>query len=134
VDIDKRRNEITDGMAQCEISWPCVPIIPIRMTEAWLLLDEAAIRSVAGQPSGNMPLGLPVASKVESVPDPKATLQAALRTASGCSGRRLQKFKRDFPEHRRQLLERLDRTGAVRQLSAWKALEHATESATNRLK
>jgi hypothetical protein len=26
---------------------PCVPVIPIRMTEAWLLLNEAEIRRVA---------------------------------------------------------------------------------------
>jgi len=129
MDVTQRYSEIVDGMTQCEISWPFVPIIPIRMTEAWLLLDESAIRSVAGHPSGTMSLGLPAANKVESLPDPKATLQEALRTASGCSGRRLQKFRRDFPEHRRQLLERLDRTGTVRQLSAWTALEQATELA-----
>lgn len=134
VDITKRQTEIADGMARCQVSWPVIPIIPIRMTEAWLLLDESAIRRVAGHPSGTMPLNLPRANKVESVPNPKASLQNALRTASGVSGRRLQKFRRDFPEHRRQLLELLDRTGAIRQLSAWEALERATESAANSLK
>jgi len=106
-----------------------VPIVPIRMTEAWLLLDEEAIRMVAGRPSGVEPLGLPTASRVEAVADPKARLRSALEMACGPSGRRLRKFKRDFPAHRRQLLERLDRSGPVRKLSAWQALEADTARA-----
>ena len=31
-------------------------IVPVRMTEAWLLLDESAIRRVAGRPHGDEPL------------------------------------------------------------------------------
>jgi hypothetical protein len=53
---------------------PHVPIIPVRMTEAWLLLDEAEIRRVAGSPNGRTPLGLPKPRSVESIPDPKALL------------------------------------------------------------
>jgi Domain of unknown function (DUF4276) len=134
MDTARRETEIADGMAQCDVAWPVVAVIPIRMTEAWLLLDEDAIRSVAGRPSGTEPLGLPSVAKVESVPDPKAKLQAALRTASGFSGRRLQKFSRDFPEHRRQLLGLLNRAGAVRQLGAWQTLELATANAVETLK
>jgi hypothetical protein len=134
VDTAQREAEIAGGMARCDVQWPVVAVIPVRMTEAWLLLDEDAIRSVAGRPCGTEPLGLPSVAKVESVPDPKVKLQAALKTASGFSGRRLQKFRRDFPEHRRQLLELLDRTGTVRQLGAWQALEVATANAVNALK
>lgn len=49
-----------------------VPVIPGRMTEAWLRLDEAAIRRVAGNPNGRTKLGLPKLHEVESVADPKA--------------------------------------------------------------
>ena len=134
LDAAQREAEIADGMAQCDVAWPVVAVIPIRMTEAWLLLDEDAIRRVAGRPSGTESLELPNVAKIESVPDPKVKLQAALRTASGFSGRRLQKFRRDFPEHRRQLLRLLDRAGTVRQLGAWQALEVATADAANTLK
>jgi len=125
-DVGKRVAEIQRGVDKCSVDWPCVSIVPIRMTEAWLLLDEQAVRSVAGRPSGKAHLALPLPSQVETVPNPKAMLQQSLRTASGFSGRRLVKFKRDFPEHRRQLLERLDRNGPVQALQAWKALEAST--------
>lgn len=126
---DSRIEEIRAASATAGIAWPTVPIIPIRMTEAWLLLDEQAIREVAGRPTGNMPLNLPPMARVETTPDPKATLKQALATASGLSGRRLREFKRDFPEYRRQLLDRLDRGGPVRRLSAWQALARATSAA-----
>lgn len=61
------------------------PVIPIRMTEAWLLLDEAEIRRVAGAPNGKIPLNLPNPAKVESVSDPKALLKETLARASGLS-------------------------------------------------
>jgi hypothetical protein len=93
------------------------------MTEAWLLLDETAIRLVAGKPSSRDDLCLPPRAQVESEADPKGALQNALECAFGLHGRRLREFKRDFPAHRRQLLERLDLDGPVRELSSWQSLE-----------
>jgi hypothetical protein len=124
-----RLDEIREAARSLSVPWPTIPIIPVRMTEAWLLLDEPAIRAVAGRPTGTEQLDLPRRPNVESVPDPKSCLQDALATASGLSGRRLSKFKRDFPAHRRQLLDRLDRAGPVRELSAWRALDLATGAA-----
>ena len=48
-----------------------VAVVPVRMTEAWLLLDEAAIRRVVRKPDGKQPLGLPSPKHVEGVTDPK---------------------------------------------------------------
>lgn len=126
---EQRVAEIDAGMASAGVAWPRIPVVPVRMTEAWLLLDERAIRRVAGRPTGTSPLGLPPARQVERVPDPKQALAAALEAACGFSGRRLSKFKRDFPAHRAQLLAMLDRTGPVRALSSWQALEAATSAA-----
>lgn len=106
-----------------------VPIVPVRMTEAWLLLDEALIREVAGRPSGTESLGLPKPLQAESVADPKEVLRSALETASGLSGRRLKQFRRRFSENRRLIFERLDPEGPVRRLSAWRELEHALDEA-----
>lgn len=128
-----RLNEIHAATESLDVAWPTVPVIPVRMTEAWLLLDEQAIREVAGRPTGTESLDLPAAALVEAHPDPKMLLQEALATASGHSCRRLRKFQRDFPAHRRQLLDRLDRAGPVCRLSAWQALEVATEEAMARL-
>jgi len=56
-----------------------VPAVPVRMTEAWLLFDEAAIRRAAGCPNGSMPLELPSLKTSEDIPDPKTILHEALR-------------------------------------------------------
>ena len=52
-----RREEVTRALAHTEI--PHVPVIPVRMTEAWLLADENAIRRAAGNPNGDEELNLP---------------------------------------------------------------------------
>lgn len=71
---------------------PHVCVIPVRMQEAWLLLDEIAIRRAAGNPNGCMPIDLPQMSRIETLPDPKETLYALLKEASGLHGGRLKKF------------------------------------------
>ena len=70
-----------------------VPVVPVRMQEAWLLISEAAIRTAAGRPRGRAPLALPPLKGLERVPDPKQTLYDALRTASELTGRHLARFK-----------------------------------------
>lgn len=128
-----RRAEVEAGVAAVRDNLATLPIVPVRMTEAWLLLDEQAIRRVAGRPTGREPLGLPAAVTAEAVPDPKALLRHALELASGASGRRLRRFKRDFPVQRRRLLEAVSHEGPVRQLSAWQALERDVADAVDRL-
>ena len=128
-DPQRRREEVANGVAAVREVVPALPVVPIRMTEAWLLVDEDAIRRVAGRPTGTEPLGLPAAGDVEDVPDAKHVLRRALETASGAKGRRLRSFKRDFGGQRRRLLEGLDHGGPVSQLSAWQALESSVEAA-----
>lgn len=93
------------------------------MTEVLALLDEAAIREVAGRPSGGEDLGIPKHSKLESVADPKRMLLDALVVASGLRGRRLKSFRQRFSTHRRLLLERLDPSGPVTALTCWKQFD-----------
>lgn len=96
-----------------------VPTIPVRMLEAWLLLDEQAIRQVAENPNGRTPLQLPKLAAIERNADPKALLKETLAKASGLSGRRFEQFQRRFPQHRLRLLELLDPRGPVLQLPSW---------------
>lgn len=128
-DPSVREKEIRQALDASKMNVPCIAIIPIRMTEAWLLLDEVAIRKAAGKPSGRIELNLPSARAVETLPDPKAVLREALKCASGLQGRRLRNFDRDFAFHRRHLLENLDRDGVVRSLASWQAFEAAVEQA-----
>ncbi len=67
---------------------PYVPVVPVRMVEAWLLHDELAIRVAAGNPNGDAPLGLPPLSRVESEPDPKSLLRQAVLDVSELNRRR----------------------------------------------
>lgn len=101
-----------------------VPVVPVRMTEAWLLIDENEIRRVAGRPSGTNTLGLPRPSAIETVPDPKSLLQEILLTAGQPAGkRRRAQFQRDFGRHRALLLQRLDLQGPINELQAWQQLK-----------
>ena len=99
-----------------------IGVVPVRMTEAWLLLDEHAIRTVAGKPRGTANLHLPAPGNVERLADPKTALQDALLTAAEVSGRRRKSTRQNFDYHRRTLSERLDLTGPITQLSAWQRL------------
>lgn len=114
-----RLAEIDRAMGQVMPDVPHVPVIPIRMTKAWLLLDEAQIRRVAGAPNDKTALDLPRAGKVESLPDPKALLKTTLARASGLKGRRLEQFNNRFPQHRRLLLERIDPDGPIHDVPSW---------------
>jgi hypothetical protein len=87
---EKRMAEIR--RASTDISYPRVGIVPIRMQEAWLLIEEAAIRKAANNPNGRMPVKLPAIKTLETLPDPKNILYELLRTASGLNKRRADRF------------------------------------------
>ena len=114
--VPAREEEIRTAVTDVSGDVPFVPVIPVRMTEAWLLTNERELRQVAGNPNGTMPLGLPKVGTLENVPDPKAVLKQILALASG---RKLDRFNTRFPQHRRQLLDRLDRAGPVTRLRSW---------------
>lgn len=86
-DPSLRREEIAQALRQTEARH--IPVVPVRMTEAWLLADEFAIRSAAGNPNGTEDLNLPNLRRLEDLPDPKRVLHDALIAASGLNvGRR----------------------------------------------
>lgn len=116
---EARLGEIDDAMR--EVGLPFVPVVPVRMTEAWLLSDETAIRFAAGNASGRHPIELPNKKKWETIPDPKDVLLTALTAASGLKGRKLGKFQ---PERARSLItQRTESFAALRGLSAFDAFE-----------
>ena len=117
-----REREIRRGVEESGFPHPFIPVIPVQETEAWLLLDEQAIRDVVAS-KGKQPLRLPKPNAIEGTRNPKEILQKALLAASETSGRRLKKEKNSFKHHRRVLLQRLDPFGAVRNLPSWQCLE-----------
>ncbi|GAA1875162.1 hypothetical protein GCM10009751_38580 [Myceligenerans crystallogenes] len=126
-DPDDRLREVRDALDRCGVRG--VAIVPVQMTEAWLLTSESDIRQVCGRPSGREPLGLPSLRNIESTRNPKDVLRDAMRTASNNTGRRRQNDNREFGRRRRLLLERLDVDGRVRELPSFQRFVSDTEKA-----
>jgi len=122
VDPEERRAEIESGVRNVATESHHIPVIPIKMTEAWLLLDEGAIRMAAGNPAGRIALGLPKANEVESRADPKAILSECILKASELTGRRRDKLSKRFPRNRRQIFEKLNTRGSITTLTSWISL------------
>lgn len=99
-DREGREREIRRGVEESGFPHPFIPVIPVQETEAWLLLDEQAIRDVVAS-KGKQPLRLPKPNAIEGTRNPKEILQKALLAASETSGRRLKKEKNSFSRHRR---------------------------------
>ena len=131
-DRKRREREIRRGVEESGFPHPFIPVIPVQETEAWLLLDEQAIRDVVAS-KGKQSLRLPKPNAIEGTRKPKEILQKALLAASETSGRRLKKEKNSFNHHRRVLLQRLDPFGAVRDLPSWQCLERDIQRALAQL-
>ncbi|WP_338414638.1 hypothetical protein [uncultured Sphaerotilus sp.] len=119
-----RAAEIRHALEEIERCPSSMLIVPVRMTESWLLVEEKAIRAAAGNPSGKTPLGLPAITKLESLPNPKQVLFDALRTASELPASRLRKF---YPEEKRHGVTAqmdVDSLARLRRLPSFQHLEH----------
>ena len=114
-----RRRQIHAAIDANSPSVPCVAVVPVQETEAWLLLDETAIRRAAANPRGRVSLNLPLPSAVERLARPKEFLQGTLITASEHTGRHLDRFKAQFGTQRRTLLEQLPIGGPLEQVDSW---------------
>jgi hypothetical protein len=118
-EIETARTQITNQ------SLRCVPVIPVRMMEAWLFVDELAIRKASGNPNGTIPLDLP--ADPESIADPKTLLHKTLEKASELTARRLKKFR---PHERTHLIpDNISDFTPLRRLSAFTNLESELSNA-----
>lgn len=128
-DATQRHEEIAEGVTSAGATIRYVSVVPVQTTEAWLLLDVAAIRRVAGNPQGSAPLNLPGPGAVEQLADPKEKLKRALLMASGSSGRRRQKLSARFGHMRGQLLENLSVSSALHEVPSWRLLRDSIQDA-----
>lgn len=117
--IDARMREI-EGVGLPPIQH-VVPIIPVRMTEAWLLSDETVIREAAENRAGRNDLNLPPKRAWENCSDPKKILLEALICASGKSGRALARFKPQ--QHRHKVAQRTPNFARLRGLPSFDIFE-----------
>jgi hypothetical protein len=113
--------EIREHLQAAGSRQAAVCVVPVRMQESWLLIDEAAIRSAADNPRGRMPLAIPPLKRLEEVPDPKSLLWDLLSNASGLRPGRLRRFDPARRIHR--LADLIEDFSPLRRLSAFQALE-----------
>lgn len=119
-----RVGEITRSLQAMQASTvvpPVVCVVPVRMMEAWLLFDEAALRRAAGNPSGQQVVTLPRVAELDRELDPKETLHTLLRSASGHGRHRLRQSH--VPQAVQRLAELIEDFAPLRALPAFGALE-----------
>ncbi len=95
---DKRYQEIKAATPQ-SLEGKVIAVIPIKMTEAWLLTDAKVICNAVGNPNSTINLALPTARKLETCAA-KTVLLAALTDASGFGTQRRRKFRPEQFRHR----------------------------------
>lgn len=98
----------------------CIPVIPVRMTEAWLLISEAALRASVDNRNGRVVLNLPAINTLEAIPNPKQLLEETLLMASELTGRRRKKFH--FPAHRARIPDSIDNWNRLLELPSARRL------------
>lgn len=124
--IEVREKEILQAVKELPVDrqWSqdyTICVVPVRMSEAWLLLDEIALRRAAGNPQGRESLQLPMVKNLEQLSDPKRELYDLLRRASGLTGRRLAQFS--VPQVVHRLADSISDFSPLRTLSAFSILE-----------
>lgn len=70
-----------------------VPVIPVKMMEAWLLVNGESLKKAAGNRNYTGDLNIPGIAALETLNDPKKILHDLLASASGLKGRQLSKFR-----------------------------------------
>jgi hypothetical protein len=97
-----------------------VSIVPVSMTEAWLLVAPDAIRKSVGNNDENIQLNLPDIKRIEAC-DAKFHLDQALTIAVNLNSRRRRKFRPE--EYRTRVAELLTTLDPLRRLPSFLRLE-----------
>ena len=130
---DGRYREIAAAVHDSGFRGPAVAIVPVRMTEAWLLLDDRAIRRAVRNPNGTTQLTLPSFNEIERRANPRAILETALLDASEKRGRRRTEIRRALPGICERLLRSLPVDGPLQQLPSWARFRDDTVAALREL-
>jgi hypothetical protein len=128
-DPEARLSEIEGAVQTAAATQTWVGVVPVRMTEAWLLIDESAIRTAADNPNGEVALALPALSELERLPDPKRRLRELLEKACEKRGRRLEQFRRDLPWRVQRVAQLIQNFAKLGQLTAFRRLQRDTRGA-----
>ncbi len=101
-----------------------IPVVPVRMSESWLLLDGTAIANAAGSPSSHVPV--PGIAQIENIADPKERLDELLFRAAGApAGRRGRIFRRSIAQRRVSVAEYVSDYSPLENLPAFRRFQKA---------
>ena len=99
-----------------------VPVVPVQMSEAWILFDDAAVAKAAGSPSSRVPV--PAIAEIEGIRNPKERLDELLFRAAGSpAGRRGRNFKRSIVDRRVSVAEYISDYDPLRRLPAFRRFQ-----------
>ncbi len=126
-----RVREIATAIEAIDAAVPHVCVVTVRMQEAWLLIEEPALRRAAGNPHGKAKLSLPKLQAIEKIPDPKELLHDQLRIASELTGRRLRRFSAH--EHAFRVAELVENWEPLRKLPAFAAFEQELDDVLEKI-
>lgn len=99
-----------------------VPVVPIRMTEAWLLISGPAIAAAAGRPSAVVTLS--AIDQLEALSNPKQVLEDQLLAAAGTlTGRRRKRYQATMTDKRVNVASLLSDFSPLEQLPAFQRFQ-----------
>lgn len=117
--LDERRREFETVERQ-----DVVPVVPVRMSESWLLFDGPAIAKAAGSPSSQVPV--PRVAEIENIPDPKYRLDELLFQAAGApAGRKGKVFKRSIAGRRVSVAQYITDYSPLENVPAFQSFQEA---------
>lgn len=90
--LETREEEIKKHLSESTVGNSPIFIIPVRMMEAWLLIDKAAIAKAAGNREFKGDLEIPKIKNIEKESNPKKLLQDLIYKASEKAGRARKKL------------------------------------------
>jgi hypothetical protein len=107
-----------DGVTRDDV----VPVVPIRMTEAWLLIDATAIARAADRPDAAVTT--PGVNHLEALANPKQALEDLLLAAAGNPvGRRKKQFERSIVQRRVNVASLIDDYSPLESLPAFQRFQ-----------
>lgn len=99
-----------------------VPVVPVRMSEAWLLFDSSAIARAAG--SRETQVAVPHTGQLENIPNPKGLLDNLLYQAAGApTGRHGRNFKRSIASRRVSVADYIEDYSPLENLAAFRRFQ-----------
>ncbi|MCC5935557.1 MAG: DUF4276 family protein [Balneolales bacterium] len=105
-----------------------VPVIPVRMTEAWMLADPEAWERITDIPACNFSSGS-LSGSPEQISDPKHELKQTLEALQKGKGRRRKSLELD---RLYQLIGQLTRLSCLRMLPSFQSFEESAREALKR--